>query len=123
MTPINALPDLPWSAIAERQIHRTGADVVQMSDAAYRIGNFAAAGFIYQTLTAPPWFWFVLAKGATMRDFIDLRKFQDRIPKGALTGVEKGDDIALRFAKFYGFEETSLVGWQDGIDYTILRKK
>lgn len=123
MIPIEVLPDLPWSAIAKRQIHRTGVDVVQMSDAAYRIGNFAAAGFIYQTLTAPPWFWFVLAKGATMRDFIDLRRFQNNIPRGSLTGVEKDDAIALRFAKFYGFEETDLAAWQDNVEYLILRKK
>lgn len=121
MNRIESLPELEWSETAKRQIEAFGASVVQMSEVAYRIGDVAVAGLIYSTYTSPPWFWFALAKGVTMRHLIDFRRLQDRIPRGSLTGVEE-NTIAMRFADFYGFRRTGEIREHEGTHYNIMRK-
>lgn len=106
MSPIKGLPDLDWNEIARQEIIVTGANIVAQSDFAYQIGQAAIAGLIYHSYTAPPWFWFALAKGVTMRDLIDFRALREQIPLGALTAVYEGWPNAVRFATFYGFEDT-----------------
>jgi hypothetical protein len=55
---------------------------------------------------SPPWFWFALAKGVTIRDLIDFRAKREEIPAGALTAVREEWPNAVRFAEFYGFVYT-----------------
>lgn len=107
MNLINHLPNLNWNEIAEQEIIVTGADLVAQSDFAYQIGCAAIAGLIYQSYTAPPWFWFALAKGVTIRDLIDFRALREKIPAGAQTAVCEDWPNAIRFAEFYGFEDTN----------------
>lgn len=106
MKMIDGLPDLDWNEIAEQEIIVAGADLVARSDFAYQIGRVAIAGLIYQSYTAPPWFWFALAKGVTLRDLIDFRALREEIPCGALTAICEEWPNAVRFAEFYGFENT-----------------
>lgn len=106
MTPIKGLPDLDWNEVARQEIIVTGANLVAQSDFAYQIGRVAIAGLIYRSYVAPPWFWFALAKGVTLRDLIDFRALREQIPHGALTAINKGWPNAVRFAEFYGFEDT-----------------
>src|ERR1044072_1341899 len=73
MNPIERLPDLDWNEIARQEIVVTGADLVAKSDFAFQIGRVAIAGLIYHNYISPPWFWFALAKGVTIRDLIDFR--------------------------------------------------
>lgn len=106
MNPIDSLPNLDWNEIARQEIILTGANLVAQSDFAYQIGRVAIAGLIYQSYTAPPWFWFALAKGVTLRDLIDFRALREQIPAGALTAVHEGWPNAVRFAELYGFTYT-----------------
>lgn len=106
MNKINHLPNLDWNEIAEQEIIVAGAGLVSQSDFAYQIGRVAIAGLIYQSYTAPPWFWFALAKGVTLRDLIDFRALREQIPVGALAAICEEWPSAVRFAEFYGFEYT-----------------
>lgn len=106
MNPIKGLPDLDWNEIAQREIIVTGADIIAKSDFAFQIGRVAIAGLIYHNYISPPWFWFALAKGVTIRDLIDFRALREEIPQGALTAICEEWPNAIRFAKFYGFENT-----------------
>ena len=106
MSPIRSLPDLDWNEIAKQEIIVTGADLVAKSDYAFQIGRVAIAGLIYHNYTSPPWFWFALAKGVTIRDLIDFRALREEIPQGALTAICEEWPNAVRFALFYGFEDT-----------------
>lgn len=106
MNPIDHLPNLDWNEIARNEIIVTGADLVAKSDYAFQIGRIAIAGLIYHSYTAPPWFWFALAKGVTIRDLIDFRALREEIPQGSLTAICEEWPNAIRFAKFYGFEDT-----------------
>lgn len=106
MNPIKHLPDLEWNEIAEQEIIVAGAGLVAQSDFAYQIGRVAIAGLIYHNYVAPPWFWFALAKGVTLRDLIDFRALREEIPQGALAAVCEEWPNAIRFAEFYGFEYT-----------------
>lgn len=106
MNPIDNLPNLDWNEIARQEIIVTGADLVSRSDFAYQIGRVAIAGLIYHSYTAPPWFWFALAKGVTIRDLIDFRAMRESIPEGALTAINEALPNAVRFAEFYGFTYT-----------------
>lgn len=106
MTPIKGLPNLDWNEIARQEIIDTGADIIAKSDFAFQIGRVAIAGLIYHSYMAPPWFWFALAKGVTIRDLIDFRALREEIPQGSLTAICEAWPNAIRFAKFYGFEDT-----------------
>lgn len=106
MTPIKGLPNLDWNEIARREIIVTGSDLVTRSDFAYQIGRVAIAGLIYHNYMAPPWFWFALAKGVRLRDLIDFRAMREEIPRGSLTAINSEWPNAVRFAEFYGFEDT-----------------
>lgn len=106
MNPIERLPDLDWNEIARQEIIVTGADLVAKSDFAFQIGRVAIAGLIYHSYVSPPWFWFALAKGVTIRDLIDFRALREEIPKGSLTAICEEWPNAVRFARFYGFENT-----------------
>lgn len=122
MIPIEKLPDLNWNDIAVRELSLLEDDLVGSSTVAYRIGNVAVAGLIHDSFTSPPWFWFALAKDVTMRDLIDFRRFQEKIPSGALTAVQKDNERALRFATFYGFIDTGKEASNRDIEYKILRR-
>lgn len=124
MKAINQLPDLDWSDRAARQIAATGGDMlVRMSQVAYRLGNAAVIGLVYQSFFSPPWLWFALAKNVTLRDLIDFRRLQDRIPRGALTAIEDGDEVAFRFASFFGFADSGQSVEDNGILFVIMRKQ
>jgi hypothetical protein len=120
MNRIDRLPDLDWSEIAKNEIILTESNLVEQSDVAYQIGQVAIAGLIYRSYTSPPWFWFALAKGVTIRDLIDFRRKREEIPPGALTAIRKDRLQAIRFAKFFGFEETNIVSTDDA--YMIFRR-
>ena len=120
--PIKHLPSLDWTDTARREIVHTGAELVEQSHVAYRIGNVAVAGLIYYSFTEPPWFWFALARGVTMRHLIDFRRYRDDIPQGALTAIDSEDNRSIRFAKFYGFEETDTIREYHGREYQIFRR-
>lgn len=122
MTPIDSLPDLDWSDIAREEIVAAGAELVSKSDFAYRIGNIAIAGLIYSSYTAPPWFWFALTNGITLKDLLDLRAKREKIPQGAITAVNKNLPEAIKFAKFFGFEDTDRIRLVDGKIYKIFRR-
>lgn len=122
MTPIDSLPNLDWNEIARREIIITGANLIAQSDFAFQIGRVAIAGLIYHNYLSPPWFWFALAKGVTMRDLIDFRKLRDEIPQGAMTAVCVDWPHAIRFAEFYGFVYTGEERIYDGKTYKMYRR-
>lgn len=122
MNPIKGLPDLDWNEIARQEIIVTGADLVARSDYAFQIGRVAIAGLIYHSYVSPPWFWFALAKGVTIRDLIDFRAFREEIPQGALTAVCEEWPNAVRFAEFYGFENTGDERLYGDKTYKIFRR-
>lgn len=123
MKEISRLPDLEWTERAQRQIEKTGGDaLLRMSHVAYRLGNAGVIGLIYGSLLSPPWLWFALARTATMRDLIDFRRMQELIPKHTLVGVEEADEVAFRFARFYGFEETGHTVEHEGVLHLLMRK-
>lgn len=122
MNPIENLPNLDWNEIARTEIIVTGADLVAKSDFAYQIGRVAIAGLIYHSYVGPPWFWFALAKGVTIRDLIDFRALREEIPRGSLTGICEEWPNAIRFAEFYGFEDTGEARLYGGKSYKIYRR-
>lgn len=122
MSPIKGLPELDWSEIARQEIIVTGADLIAKSDFAYQIGRVAIAGLIYHNYTSPPWFWFALAKGVRIRDLIDFRAFREQIPQGSLTAVNEEWPNAVRFAEFYGFEDTGEERLYGNKPYKIYRR-
>lgn len=123
MKEISRLPDLDWSDRAKQQIMTAGGDaLVKSSHAAWRLGDAAVIGLVYESFFAPPWLWFALAKRVTLRDLIDFRRLQTRIPRGAMTAVEDGDAVAFRFASFYGFVDTGNVVEADGQLFLLMRK-
>lgn len=123
MKEIDRLPDLDWSDRAREQIELTGGDaLVRASHVAYRLGNAGAIGLVYQSFFAPPWLWMALAKNVTIRDLIDFRRLQERIPRGTIAAVEDGDETAIRFAAFYGFVDSGQVVESAGLTYIIMRK-
>jgi hypothetical protein len=122
MNPIKKLPDLDWDDIAKREIIVTGENLVEQSDYAYQIGRVAIAGLIYYSYTSAPWFWFALAKGVTIRDLIDFRRLQEEIPIGSMTAVRTDRVEALRFARFYGFEETGELRTLGNTTYKLFRR-
>lgn len=122
MSPINSLPALDWTELAEREIIVTGADLIAKSDFAYQIGRVAIAGIIYHSYTAPPWFWFALAKGVTIRDLIDFRALREEIPQGSLTAIDEKWPNAIRFAEFYGFVDTGEIKVYNDKPYRIFRR-
>lgn len=122
MKMIKNLPALDWNEIAQNEIIVTGANLVEQSDVAYQIGRVAIAGLIYQSYTSPPWFWFALAKGVTLRDLIDFRRYREEIPEGALTAIREDRAEATRFAEFYGFEDTGGLRIFNGLRYKIFRR-
>lgn len=107
MSQIDRLPDFQWSEVAATEMReQPPAQLILQSDFAYRLGNIAVVGLIYHSLTSPPWMWFALARGVTLRDLIDFRRMQDMIPRGTLVAVWEEDKVADRFARFYGFDPT-----------------
>lgn len=122
MSPIDKLPDLDWNEIARQEIIITGSNLVSQSDFAYQIGRVAIAGLIYHSYTAPPWFWFALAKNVTFRDLIDFRALREEIPAGALTAIREEWPHAIRFAEFYGFKNTGQERLYGGKTYKIYRR-
>jgi len=123
MKEIDRLPDLDWSDRAREQIALTGGDaLIRDSHVAYRLGNAAVIGLVYPSFFAPPWLWMALARDISLRDLIDFRRMQERIPRGTLTGIEDGDEVAHRFAAFYGFVDSGQVVESAGLSYIIMRK-
>lgn len=122
MNPIDSLPNLDWNEIARQEIIITGANLVSKSDFAYQIGRVAIAGLIYHSYVAPPWFWFALAKGVTIRDLIDFRALREEIPAGALTAIDEAWPNAVRFAEFYGFAYTGEDRLIGGRTYKMYRR-
>lgn len=122
MNPIKKLPDLPWSSEAAAEIALTGQDLLDRSDFSWQIGQVAICGLVYSSYTSPPWFWFALAQGVSMRDLIDFRRLEKMIPVGAVTAVRKDRPTSIRFAKFYGFSSMGECRLYDGIEYELFRR-
>lgn len=123
MKEIKALPELEWCARAKKQMNETDpAALLATSQVAYQIGNAAIVGLIYTSMLGPPWLWFALADNVSFGDLIDLRRAQEKIPKGTLTSVELGDEIAIRFATFYGFRPTGQKHKNGDSVFAIMRK-
>lgn len=122
MTPIKDLPNLEWSDFARQEIIVAGEELVAQSDFAYQIGRVAIAGLIYTSYTAPPWFWFALAKGVTIKDLFDFRALREEIPRGTLTAVNAAWPEAIKFAKLYGFEDTGKSRVVESKTYKIFRR-
>lgn len=122
MNPIDNLPNLDWNEIARTEIIVTGANLVAQSDFAYQTGRVAIAGLIYHSYVSPPWFWFALAKGVTIRDLINFRALREEIPQGALTAIYEGWPNAVRFAEFYGFEDSGITRLYGDKLYKIYRR-
>lgn len=123
MNLIDKLPNFNWSPSALEEITATGREMVEHSDFAYQIGQVAICGLIYRSYLSPPWFWFALAEGVTLRDLIDFRRtYMEMIPSGALTAINENRRENIRFAEFYGFEDTGLVRLYKGVTYKIYRR-
>ena len=108
MKEIKEIPDLAWTEQARREIALTGQALLDQSDFAWVIGNLAICGLLYRNFLNPPWFWFALTEGITIRDLIDFRRLKELIPQGALTAVDESFGEGMRFARLYGFEDTGL---------------
>ena len=119
---IRELPNWQWKLHSLNEILRTGKELVMKSDFVYRVGNVATVGFIYHSLTSPPWMWFALANNVTIADLIDFRRLAEKIPSGTLTSVDLEFALALRFAKLYGFKETEELQYYKGRTYRVMRK-
>lgn len=123
MTPIKAVPELDWSDIAMEEILSEDANgLIAASEVACCIKNIVIAGLIYSSYLQPPWFWFALAKGVTIRDLLDFRRLKEHIPQGALTAVNVKHKDALRFAELYGFRSTGKLETHKGKTYKIFRR-
>lgn len=106
MTPINQLPSFDWNDQAKEEILREGQDLINRSHFSWAVGDVVICGLIYSTYTSPPWFWFAMSKGVTLRDLIDFRRLARLIPRGTMTAVAETFREGIRFAEFYGFTET-----------------
>lgn len=122
MKPISEIPDWAWVAQAEKEIKLGGTRVLERSCMAFAVGNVAICGLIQETLSNPPWFWFALAEGVTLRDLLDFRRLAELIPVGAQTAVEVGFTEGLRFARLYGFEEVGPEVEAEGVRLKVFRR-
>lgn len=122
MTPIKRLPELDWTDLAAEHIKMTGAEIVEQSHCAYQIGNIAVAGLIYDNFLRPPWFWFALAKGASIADLLDFKRLIRFIPIGAQTAVDADNEVTLRFASVFGFADSGESFTVDDKTYKIFRR-
>lgn len=122
MSPIDALPDLPWSKQARVEIVSTGAELVRRSDLAFQFGNIGVAGLIYTCLLSPPWFWFALVEDVSIGDLIDFRRLAQHIPVGALTAIRSDFERGKKFARLYGFTDTGEVHSHNNVSYNIYRR-
>lgn len=123
MTPIEKLPPLNWTDNSAYEIRAVGADkLFSQSDLAWRLGDLLVVGLIYSSFTSPPWMWFALSKNVKFRDLIDFRRIKDYIPTGTLTAVARDFAVAHRFAKFYGFEPTTMLREYQDREYIIYRR-
>jgi len=100
----------------------TGDELLRQSDFMWRLGDVAICGLVYSTFTSPPWMWFALAKGVTLRDLIDFRRLAELIPPGTTTGVRADLPVPIRFAEFYGFKPTGAVHEHEGHEFKIFRR-
>ncbi len=120
---ITGLPDWRWKPNSEKELGLTDiSSVVDESDFIWRIGNVAVAGFVYTSFVSPPWMWFVLADDVGFTDLLDFRRLASQITPGTLTVVAADFLVGLRFAKFYGFEETGDVVIHNLREYKFMRK-
>ena len=117
--PIYDLPPFDWSDLAQLEMQENGLDLIRQTDRMWRIGNVAVCGFIWHSFYQPPWMWFALGKGVTLRELLDFRRLAGQIPEGTTTGVRVDQTEALRFAELYGFHYTG----SDVGDYRIYRKE
>ena len=120
--PIKKLPELDWSNQAQKEIVITGEDLLDQSTFAWEVGGILVVGFIYTSLLAPPWMWFALAKGVTIRHLVDFRRLVDYIPLGTTTAIESEFKEGIRFAKLYKFEDTGETRDYAGLHYKIFRR-
>lgn len=122
MSRIESLPDFDWTDQARKEILLTGQNLLNETDFAFSVGDVAVCGLIYPTFSNPPWFWFALARGITLRHLIDFRRLARHIPVGTYTAVEDTFEVGIRFAKFYGFEDTEVAELQGQTVYKIFRR-
>lgn len=120
---ITELPDWDWSAHSAEEIRLSGEELVKQTDVVWKIGDVAVCGFMYYSFVQPPWLWFVLAKNISIGDLIDFRRLCSRIPQGTLTAIRVGYEKGVKFAKLYGFQETSQRTFSDGYEYILYRRK
>lgn len=122
MTPINALPDLPWTPQAVKEIERAGPDLIPNSDFAWRVGDLFIAGWAYPTLVGPPWFWFALTTNFERQHVRRLMELRPNIPANAHTAVAQGYAVGDRFARFFGFKPTGETADMGGEPYLLYRR-
>ena len=122
MNRIDSIPSLNWTDHAKREIALEGEELLHRSDFVWKLGEAAICGLIYNVFTSPPWMWFAMSKDVTMGDLIDFRRLATMIPLGTLTGVDESLPVAIRFAEFYGFEETGSTHDYHGRRYKIFRR-
>lgn len=120
---VTELPRLDWTDQALFEMAQAGVDVIARSQFMVQLGNACVAGLIYLSYTSPPWFWFALAKGVTIRDLIDFRGASQRIPWGAHTAVREDYTEGRRFAEFYHFVPTGEGFVSNEINYLLYRKE
>lgn len=119
---ITGLPDWKWGSKARQEMVLTGQALIDETDVMLQIGKVGVIGFVYQSFTSAPWMWFLLARGTTISDLLDLRRQSRKIPEGTITAVEASYKVGLKFAKLFGFVETGDVRDYFGRDYLIMRK-
>lgn len=100
---VKQIPELDWTQIAAREMLEQGLDAVADTDIIWQVGDVAVCGFKWFSFMRPPFMWFALARGVTMRTLIDFRALAERIPLGTITAVRESGSIERRFAEFYGF--------------------
>ena len=123
MIPIKSLPDLPWTENSRNEIEAVGGnEIFRVTDYAWQLRNAVVIGLSYANFTSPPWMWFAFTHNVTFRDLIDLRRAQERLPKGTLTAVRKDFALGRRFVEFYGFAFTDIEHDVNGITYMIYRR-
>lgn len=120
---IRKLPDFDWMDIARFEMLEAAGEVVSASDTMWQLGNAAVCGFVWNSFTSPPWMWFALSKGVTMKDLVDFRRMACRIPRGTLTAVKDDFEVGAKFAKFYGFKPTGQNVWTAKAVYNIYIKE
>ena len=120
---ITSLPSLEWSPIAQIEMEENGFAFLDKTDVMWQVGDVAVCGFTWHTFFQPPWMWFALARGVTMRHLIDFRRIAKQIPHHTLTAVREDNEIAHRFATFYGFVPLGNQLVTDKASYTLYRKE